>query len=643
MKNHSIVLIIFLCFILVTNNYNLTSNNNDNESALKIVNRNNKNLLINSKSILLNINKSPIKIVNNSGFLLYGFSGNGTSENPYLIENYVIRNGSSTLISISNTNLSFIVQNNILDGITGDYDGIYLNNVINGQIINNSISNCFTGIFLNLAQNNNLFKNKIENCLRYGIKFSNSDQNYISSNEVYFTYYGCYLDSFSSENSIINNSISDNLNSGIYIRGISSLSVISGNIINNNSIHGISIHHGCVATKIINNNITNNEVGIFLAGTPSNNISANFIFFNQYGIQILESTFYTLITKNLFFENYEYGLFLGNEVSMEPVEYSIIMWNNFINNNLEGTSQAFDQLRVDGLESKNTYIFNYWNEWSSPDINLDGIVDYPYIIDGSNIQDLYPLSDRSSFSTHILSKPKIYIPYFNDEYEDITIKWKPAIDSFGYSVSYSLYISSNNGNTWMEIIADSFELSYHWNASLFEFGCYRLKIVATSEGGLSTEALTGNFPLKMDHILSSPQFISPINENSLSNIVTIQWTPAIDNCFYLITYNVSYSADGGSTWTLLTSEQNITSFSWNTSTVDNGDNFKIKIVAISSGGLVNSTISNDTFTIYNKLSNPSSENFPFLEITIFLFIFSELAILLILLKFIRKKKIQIDD
>ena len=37
-------------------------------------------------------------------------------------------------------------------------------------------------------------------------------------------------------------------------------------------------------------------------------------------------------------------------------------------------------------------IYNYWNDWTAPDTNADGIVDHPYSIAGaSNNTDLHPL------------------------------------------------------------------------------------------------------------------------------------------------------------------------------------------------------------------------------------------------------------
>lgn len=94
------------------------------------------------------INHSPIRIENNSDFSLYSFPGNGTVDNPYIIENLSISNGSISNIVIINSSAHFIIRNFVLDGISGNYTGISLTNVSNAQIINNSISKTSIGIFL---------------------------------------------------------------------------------------------------------------------------------------------------------------------------------------------------------------------------------------------------------------------------------------------------------------------------------------------------------------------------------------------------------------------------------------------------------------------------------------------------------------
>ena len=60
--------------------------------------------------------------------------------------------------------------------------------------------------------------------------------------------------------------------------------------------------------------------------------------------------------------------------------------NVFINNG--ATTQICDE------GENNTYIYNYYDDWTSPDVDSDQIVDTPYSIDGVvGNQDLYSLAD----------------------------------------------------------------------------------------------------------------------------------------------------------------------------------------------------------------------------------------------------------
>ena len=100
---------------------------------------------------------SPISIDGNTDFLTQAsnnnWGGNGSIDNPIIIENYNITSSATEhMIMILNTDLHFIIQNNLLNGVNGlgkvFGDGIWLNNVQNGQILNNTICSNKMGISL---------------------------------------------------------------------------------------------------------------------------------------------------------------------------------------------------------------------------------------------------------------------------------------------------------------------------------------------------------------------------------------------------------------------------------------------------------------------------------------------------------------
>ncbi|MHA2306841.1 MAG: right-handed parallel beta-helix repeat-containing protein, partial [Candidatus Hodarchaeales archaeon] len=116
---------------------------------------------------------APIRIDEKSDFKQFGFTGEGTQGNPYLIENIFFMRNSSILIEIYNTTAYFIVRNCNLSGIDGNFHGIYFKNVTHGTIESCTIRNINSGIFLEINITNSIIKNNIiRNCAQ-GIRLDN--------------------------------------------------------------------------------------------------------------------------------------------------------------------------------------------------------------------------------------------------------------------------------------------------------------------------------------------------------------------------------------------------------------------------------------------------------------------------------------
>ena len=132
--------------------------------------------------------------------------GNGTLNNPYIIENVTINvnNNFSYCIRVQNSSKYFIIQNCTV--MKASITGIFLTNVSNSKLIlNNAFANHERGIGL-LGSNNNLISENIAYNNRVsGIGLSNSIFNTINDNNVYSNGdYGIGL-SDSSNNTISSN------------------------------------------------------------------------------------------------------------------------------------------------------------------------------------------------------------------------------------------------------------------------------------------------------------------------------------------------------------------------------------------------------------------------------------------------------
>lgn len=140
------------------------------------------------------IEHTTILIKNNTDFSHQGFSGSGTAEDPFTIENLRIENASSSLLEIRDTTAYFLVENNHLDGLDAAILGLSMVNVTHGIIRNNTIRNTLrTGIHLENSQNIIIEYNILANHQAEGIFLSNSGSNVIINNTLQANENGIHL------------------------------------------------------------------------------------------------------------------------------------------------------------------------------------------------------------------------------------------------------------------------------------------------------------------------------------------------------------------------------------------------------------------------------------------------------------------
>ncbi|MFX1274509.1 MAG: nitrous oxide reductase family maturation protein NosD [Promethearchaeota archaeon] len=319
--------------------------------------------IIGNDSIEFNVKNSavwnsPITISGTSGWSSAqssGFvsAGDGSLDDPYIIENHVIdlQGVDGIGLTIENSDEYFIIRNCVFKNIGSSASaGIDMQNVKNGKIINNACSyHIGTGIYVgtrcqfimvsgNIVNYNNRgiwVINATDNIItgntavlgnNIGIMVDDSDNNIISSNTISNCQYGIYLSTFS-ENHCDNNVIVDNTitnctlvegnSHGIYI-GIS-YSNINYNLVYRNVIQqnewGISLF--APYNDIIGNTISSNyEDGIITGyGTDHNKIIGNVIEYNnKSGIFIRGTESYpcenNLIGQNVINYNSKYGILI---------------------------------------------------------------------------------------------------------------------------------------------------------------------------------------------------------------------------------------------------------------------------------------------------------------------------------------------
>ena len=143
----------------------------------------------------------PIRILNNSAFGLYGFTGAGIEGDPYIIENLIIRNDTTIPINIQGTTAHFEVRNCTLDGINGTVICLRLWNVMYGTIQNNTLLSGDKGTHTYDSEGMNFTSNIAYNNTDEGIRLEYANNNVIQNNTCYDNGWGIY--NHRSDNTII--------------------------------------------------------------------------------------------------------------------------------------------------------------------------------------------------------------------------------------------------------------------------------------------------------------------------------------------------------------------------------------------------------------------------------------------------------
>jgi len=391
------------------------------------------------------VDHDPIIIISDDNFTDYGFSGNGTSGNPYLIENleissldhYFIDNG----ISIEDTTKHFVIQNCL---ISANSRAIVITNITanTAQIISNSFTECRYGVDFSYAEGIILRDNNLANCDLYGIygEFINKNATIIKNNN--HNYEGTSIrvrhcnNVTIDSNECINGAISLSNSSGYIINNICSsgggISIgstdfdepiyIWNNTCEHNSGDGIFAWY---ATEIINNTINYNDEGGLKVIEHAHIVLNNTIRGNRFGASFDSVGVFsknkclrnrniglyfddshrfadTNITDNIFFAN-DVGIQIDYSAEYANISYNLIQENNdygieivgydvyvivhhntFYDNNHGGSSQGFDDQTTNLWFDIDAEEGNYWSDWSG-----EGW----YQIDGRDNADIYPLSE----------------------------------------------------------------------------------------------------------------------------------------------------------------------------------------------------------------------------------------------------------
>lgn len=175
-------------------------------------------------------------------------------------------------------------------------------------------------------------------------------------------------------------------------------------------------------------------------------------------------------------------------------------------------------------------------------------------------------------------------------------------DLNGDSLTFNLYYWNNTD--WVEIATYLTTTSFVWDTTVLTSGdFYKIKITVMDGTYYSIDISDASFSIN-NSINYAPEvsIIYPIGEEVVNGILTIIWTasdPNEDN----LTFSIYYW--NSTEWILIETDLTNTSYNWDTTTVVDGEFYKISVHA-SDGNLASTAQSNNEFTIKNTEESETS-------------------------------------
>jgi parallel beta-helix repeat protein len=358
------------------------------------------------------------------------------------------------------------------------YDTTYLraNNYSNaGQLIlfnvNDSIiedlvmSNISVAVAILMGYNNTITKNTFTN-ITTAVSLIYGTLNNIDGN----TALNCSMPIVSSAST--NTSIKSNLilNSSV---GITLYWDVWSSAFNNTikyaGVSGIML--GAINCTLKSNNISySSSYGIIIQYAQGSSVSKNILFKNgKSGISFLGSTLNdnNTFSENIIKDNVQYGV----EISNSYAEDNLFFNNSFVANGIHALDSYSNNFW------NNSMIGNYWDNYSGPDSDKNGIGDVSYSFTGGT--DFFPIVDRNS-PIIVINSPQttdlsdVSAPLFNVEITENSSNtmWYPtSVDSMWYSIDGGIINLTFSGNTtinqteWVKLSTGAVTINFYANDS----------------------------------------------------------------------------------------------------------------------------------------------------------------------------------
>jgi parallel beta-helix repeat protein len=386
-----------------------------------------------------------------------GWTGEGTEDMPYIIENLDIDvdGGSSHCIDIQNTRAHFIVRDCYLEDALAN--GVNLENVTNFVIENNIVVGCQQGIYLQ-AENGSVADNDIDALGGFaGIRLNLANDTSLSGNTVKDGSYGIYVGRCE-RLEVTNLSVSGFSNEGMHLDLISNCTFTDCSCLGIGS--GIGINLGNSADIYFARNTINDTLSGFRVILSDNTE------FSRGVIRYCTANIYAQDVLNL----YVWGCVSEGAASygawvLAGAVGARLYFNIFKNNS--------DHVRCQSTESDVEY--NYYDDYTGIDANGDGFGDVAYPLSGGVGEYDYNPIVYDSIDIDWSVEPTDQALEFGESlnYDLDTVSVAPT-DSWTISDTAHFIVDADG------IISNKFQLAV---------GVYPIDVTATTVLGFSVEGI----------------------------------------------------------------------------------------------------------------------------------------------------------
>ncbi|MHA2031862.1 MAG: lectin-like protein [Candidatus Kariarchaeaceae archaeon] len=271
-----------------------------------------------------------------------------------------------------------------------------------------------------------------------------------------------------------------------------------------------------------------------------------------------------------------FGLVLAtNTNSIQDLR--IINFNDKAQDETDDLVSLKNTLVRDNFNGHRYELIQEWRTWSDAKIDCESRGGYLVTITSQ---------EENDFITNLIGSNNIWIG-FTDEVTEGDWQWVT-----GEQVTYTNWGGGNPddwdvGEDYAEMGSSEYWPGIHWNDCPTGMGNYYVCEF-----------------VEIEHTLSPLTIIYPNGGETLQDIVTIQWSPSIDTLDHSVRYDVLYSIDNGITWKTIDTWFYESNYEWDTTELNDGTSFLIKIIAKCTESLTVEDTSDDNFIVH-YLSPPS--------------------------------------